>query len=378
MATPLLLADDSPTIAKILTMALTSEPYDITTVMTASEAMQKLQESPPTLFLVDISLPEKDGLTFSRWIKSQAHLAHIKVVVLANAFDPVNDAACEAAGVDGIIVKPFDPSELRSRLRALGSMPAKKLSIDANHTPEAPPFPENASTADELLTAQSFEPPPSTTADDLLSAALEEKPSKAPSPAPSSKDHFLDINELDDEEEDEAKEEKSSADALGDPAAPLSEKAQELAAFLDAEVQLQEIASRSESAEKAEPQKSNFSGWSAGAPNSIFDTGDSSFQFSKDYINRMSKSLTVYEDDSHGAGEQPAVAAQPKAAAKTSAPKVAPAEKASKPVVTEATISEDMIREEVQKLVGEILPKIAEKVIREELAKILKSLEGEG
>ena len=47
MALTLLLADDSPTIAKILSMALQSEPYEIKSVLTADAAIKELQANPP-------------------------------------------------------------------------------------------------------------------------------------------------------------------------------------------------------------------------------------------------------------------------------------------------------------------------------------------
>ena len=91
MATQLLLADDSATIAKILGMALQSEPYEIRSVLTAEDALRELKANPPAIFLVDLSLPEKNGYDFARLIKADSHLRSIRVVLLASAFEPVDE-----------------------------------------------------------------------------------------------------------------------------------------------------------------------------------------------------------------------------------------------------------------------------------------------
>ncbi|MGZ3649519.1 MAG: response regulator [Bdellovibrionota bacterium] len=125
MATTLLLADDSPTIAKILKMSLQNDPYEIRAVLTAEEALTELKANPPFFFLVDLSLPEKNGYEFARLIKADPKLRDVRVVLLASAFDGVDEAEYFACGADGIIKKPFDPTELRSGLRKVLEAPPK-------------------------------------------------------------------------------------------------------------------------------------------------------------------------------------------------------------------------------------------------------------
>ena len=128
MAISLLLADDSPTIAKILSLALASEQYEIRAVLTAEEALKELKANPPFFFLCDLSLPAKNGYEFARLIKSDSKLAKIRVVLLASAFEPVDEQMFQGCGADGLVKKPFDPSELRSKLRQIHDMPAKQES----------------------------------------------------------------------------------------------------------------------------------------------------------------------------------------------------------------------------------------------------------
>lgn len=172
MATSLLLADDSATIAKILSMALQSEPYEIRSVLTADDAIKELKANPPAYFLVDLTLPGKNGYEFAQMIRADANLAQTRVVLLSSAFDPVDEEKFQACGADGVIVKPFDPAELRSKLRQLGEMPPKfppgsnvqgalsgqSFSAPAETAPDAPPpAPQAATETPDLLVETSGE-----------------------------------------------------------------------------------------------------------------------------------------------------------------------------------------------------------------------------
>ena len=125
MPTSLLLADDSPTIAKILSMALQSEGYAIRSVLNANDAISELKNNPPFFFLVDLTLPEKDGFTLAKFVRSEPKLKNTKVVFLTSAFDPVDQGAIAAANVDLVIAKPFDPADLRAKLRQVRDAPPK-------------------------------------------------------------------------------------------------------------------------------------------------------------------------------------------------------------------------------------------------------------
>ena len=123
MSNSLLLADDSPTIAKILGMALQSEGYEIRSVLTAEDALKELKANPPYFFLIDLTLPGTNGYEFAKLIRADSKLRQIRVLLLASAFDPVDEALFAACGADAVIAKPFDPSELREKLRQIKNAP---------------------------------------------------------------------------------------------------------------------------------------------------------------------------------------------------------------------------------------------------------------
>ncbi|MGE3262476.1 MAG: response regulator [Bacteriovoracia bacterium] len=154
MATSLLLADDSPTIAKILGMALQSEDYEIRSVLNADDAVRELKANPPFFFLVDLTLPGKDGFAFAEMIRNDSKLAKIKVVLLSSAFEPVDEEAVKACGADLVIAKPFDPSELRASLRQIKDAPPKFPSgskVQGSLSGQAIKAPERTSLTDTSL-----------------------------------------------------------------------------------------------------------------------------------------------------------------------------------------------------------------------------------
>lgn len=154
MATSLLLADDSPTIAKILGMALQSEDYEIRSVLNAEDAVRELKANPPFFFLVDLTLPGKDGFAFAEMIRNDSKLAKIKVVLLSSAFEPVDEEAVKACGADLVIAKPFDPSELRTSLRQIKDAPPKFPSgskVQGSLSGQAVKAPERTSLTDTSL-----------------------------------------------------------------------------------------------------------------------------------------------------------------------------------------------------------------------------------
>jgi CheY-like chemotaxis protein len=125
MAIQLLLADDSATIAKILVLALQSEDYAIRSAATAEEADKALKSLPPELFLVDLDLPQKNGYQFSKQIKNDSRLTKTRVVLLASAFEPADPLKVQQCAADLVITKPFDPADLRAKLRKLLELPPK-------------------------------------------------------------------------------------------------------------------------------------------------------------------------------------------------------------------------------------------------------------
>lgn len=105
-----LLADDSLTIQKVIKITLANQPYDITEASNEDELFQKLAQVQPKLVFLDFNLSEKfTGYELTTKIKSTVPTA--KVLLLLGTFDTIDDAAMEKCGASDKIVKPFDSNK---------------------------------------------------------------------------------------------------------------------------------------------------------------------------------------------------------------------------------------------------------------------------
>lgn len=105
-----LLADDSLTIQKVIKITLANQPYDITDCSTEDELFHKLTSVQPKIVFLDFNLSEKfSGYELTSKIKSL--LPSTKVLLLLGTFDTVEDSAMEKCGASDKIVKPFDSNK---------------------------------------------------------------------------------------------------------------------------------------------------------------------------------------------------------------------------------------------------------------------------
>lgn len=121
MAVPhkLLLADDSVTIQRVIELTFADEDVQVIAVGNGQDAIDRLQRDPPDIVLADAGMPERNGYEVAAFIKGQPAYAHIPVVLLAGAFEPVDEARARSVGCDGILVKPFEPQLVISRIKDL-------------------------------------------------------------------------------------------------------------------------------------------------------------------------------------------------------------------------------------------------------------------
>jgi CheY-like chemotaxis protein len=120
MASPrLLLADDSVTIQRVIELTFAEENVDVVAVGDGREAIERIQSSPPDIVLADVGMPERDGYEVAEFVKRDPRLAHIPVLLLTGAFEPVDEARAREIGCEGVLVKPFEPQMVISRVREL-------------------------------------------------------------------------------------------------------------------------------------------------------------------------------------------------------------------------------------------------------------------
>lgn len=110
----ILVIDDEPQIRRFLRTTLTSHDYDITEAATAADGEKHLSNRPPELLILDLGLPDKDGLEVLKALRSWNSLPVI--VLSARGLEQVKVDALEA-GADDYLTKPFGAAELLARIK---------------------------------------------------------------------------------------------------------------------------------------------------------------------------------------------------------------------------------------------------------------------
>jgi CheY-like chemotaxis protein len=119
----LLLADDSVTIQRVIELTFQDEDIKVVAVSDGDQAIARLNSAPPDIVLADIGMPGKNGYEVAQYVKKSPGLAHIPVVLLTGAFEPVDQAKAAEAGCDGVLAKPFEPQLVIARVKELLGRP---------------------------------------------------------------------------------------------------------------------------------------------------------------------------------------------------------------------------------------------------------------
>jgi CheY-like chemotaxis protein len=119
MSHKLLLADDSVTIQRVIELTFADEDVQVLTAGDGEQAIASIQSERPDIVLADIGMPKRSGYDVAAFVKGVPELAHIPVLLLTGAFEPVDERRAQAAGCDGVLVKPFEPQHVIARVREL-------------------------------------------------------------------------------------------------------------------------------------------------------------------------------------------------------------------------------------------------------------------
>ena len=130
----LLLADDSVTIQRVIELTFADEDITVVAVGDGRQAIERVQSDRPDIVLADVGMPERDGYEVAAFVKGTPSFAHIPVLLLTGAFEPIDEGRAQAAGCDGVLVKPFEPQMVISRVKDLiaGRRPVQKMPAAAS------------------------------------------------------------------------------------------------------------------------------------------------------------------------------------------------------------------------------------------------------
>ena len=131
---PLILAvDDTPDNLEILERRLTSQGYDVVTAADGAEALQKARAVLPGLILLDLMLPEVDGLEVCKMLRRDPATSAILIIMVTAKAAEIDRILGLELGADDYITKPFSPRELVLRVRKCCSA-ARLLTTRKTHS----------------------------------------------------------------------------------------------------------------------------------------------------------------------------------------------------------------------------------------------------
>jgi phosphate regulon transcriptional regulator PhoB len=119
MAHRVLIVEDEPDIRDLLVFHLERDGYQVSQARGGTDALRQAQASPPDLVLLDLMLPEMDGLEVCRRLRQNPLTQAVPIVMLTARGDEVDRVLGLEMGADDYVVKPFSPRELVARVRAV-------------------------------------------------------------------------------------------------------------------------------------------------------------------------------------------------------------------------------------------------------------------
>jgi CheY-like chemotaxis protein len=146
----LLLADDSLTYQKVVSLILGDEGMEVVAVGSGAAALKALEQDAPDIVLADVFMPEPNGYEVCAHIKRDARLRHIPVLLLVGTFEPFDEAEARRVGADDVLTKPFQ--SIRELVSKVGNLLSGRTAEPQTEEPAAhtPAEPEHAHTATEM------------------------------------------------------------------------------------------------------------------------------------------------------------------------------------------------------------------------------------
>ena len=115
----ILLVDDEPDILEILSYNLSAEGYHISTASNGIEAVKKAKKHQPHLIIMDVMMPEMDGIEACEKIRTLPELKDTIITFLTARGEDYSQVAGFEAGADDYITKPIKPKVLVSKIKSL-------------------------------------------------------------------------------------------------------------------------------------------------------------------------------------------------------------------------------------------------------------------
>ena len=107
----ILVADDNTNIQKMVTLAFQERGVEVIAVGNGEAAVRRMPDANPDLVLADVFMPVRNGYEVCEFVKKDTRFAHVPVILLVGAFDPLDEKEARRVGADGVLKKPFVPPD---------------------------------------------------------------------------------------------------------------------------------------------------------------------------------------------------------------------------------------------------------------------------
>ena len=115
----ILIVDDEQDILEFLSYNLEKEGYRVSTAKNGKIGLEKAKKWKPDLIILDVMMPEMDGITVCSEIRDIPELDHVLILFLSARSEEYSELAGFGAGADDYVTKPIKPKLLISRIKAL-------------------------------------------------------------------------------------------------------------------------------------------------------------------------------------------------------------------------------------------------------------------
>jgi two-component system phosphate regulon response regulator PhoB len=119
MKPKVLIVDDEPDVVELVEFNLRSAGYDVVSANDGAEALRKARTSQPDLILLDVMLPELDGMEVCKILRRDPATASVPIIMLTAKAAEIDRVLGLELGADDYVTKPFSPRELVLRVKAL-------------------------------------------------------------------------------------------------------------------------------------------------------------------------------------------------------------------------------------------------------------------
>ena len=154
MSSKILVADESPTIHKIVAMAFEDEGFKVEGISRGEHVMEYMVDYQPHIVLADIHLPGIDGYELCRQIKDFPSFKGTRVILLTSDFEDIDQLKLDISKADDFISKPFKTEEILKKVKSQLSLPDTET--------------EKEESAEEV------QPPQKTESNDIIESELED------------------------------------------------------------------------------------------------------------------------------------------------------------------------------------------------------------